>query len=223
MKTKPAVIVASVFISCLSALTLVAQSSQPMMKAAVIHEHGGPDVFKYEDVARPEPKEDEVLVRVIAAAVNPVDTYIRQGMRSKGGQLEQPMIIGYDIAGVVERVGANVKAYRAGDEVYAYLAVPRGGGYAEFAIAKEGEMSLKPKSIDFEKASAVPLAATTAWQALIDTRQTGERPNRIDSWRIWWRWMFCSSNRKGSRRKGDRNCFDRKSGFVETTRGGSID
>src|SRR4029077_17481877 len=84
-------------------------------------------------------------------------------------QLEQPMIIGYDIAGVVEEVGANVKAYKAGDEVYAYLPVPRGGGYAEFAIAKEGEMSAKPKSIDFEKAAAVPLAATTAWQALIDT------------------------------------------------------
>lgn len=144
------------------------------MKAAVIHEHGGPDVFKYEDAPRPEPKEDEVLVQVIAAAVNPVDTYIRQGARSKSEPLEKPMIIGYDIAGIVEKIGANVKTYKNGDAVYAYLPVPRGGGYAEFAIAKESEMSRKPKNIDFEKAAAVPLAATTAWQALIDTAKLGK-------------------------------------------------
>ncbi len=169
MKTKLTIALAIVAISCLSAVGIVAQSSQPMMKAAVIHENGGAEVLKYEDVARPEPKEDEVLIRVVAAAVNPVDTYVRQGMRGKGGPLEKPMIIGYDVAGVVEKVGANAKTYKAGDEVYAYLPVPRGGGYAEYAIAKESEMSLKPKSIDFEKAAAVPLAATTAWQALVDT------------------------------------------------------
>ncbi len=140
-----------------------------MMKAAVVHEHGGPDVFKYEDTPRPEPKADEVLVRVIAAGVNPVDTYIRQGSRSKSASETGAMIIGYDIAGIVEKAGSAVKTFKAGDAIYAYLPVPRGGGYAEFAIAKEGEMSLKPKNIDFEKAAAVPLAATTAWQALIDT------------------------------------------------------
>ena len=103
-----------------------------------------------------------MLVRVIAAAVNPVDTYVRQGMRSKSAPENPPMIIGYDIAGVVEKTGAKIKKYKIGDSVYAYLSVPRGGGYAEYAIAKEDEMSLKPKSIGFEKAAAVPLAATTA-------------------------------------------------------------
>jgi NADPH:quinone reductase-like Zn-dependent oxidoreductase len=145
------------------------ETGQPMMKAAVVHEHGGPEVLKYEDTPRPEPKPDEVLVRVIAAGVNPVDTYIREGMRSKSEPNAGAMIIGYDIAGVVEKAGSAVKTFKAGDAIYAYLSVPRGGGYAEFAIAKEGEMSLKPKNIDFEKAAAVPLAATTAWQALIDT------------------------------------------------------
>jgi NADPH:quinone reductase-like Zn-dependent oxidoreductase len=140
-----------------------------MMKAAVLHEHGGPEVLKYEDAPRPEPKDDEVLVRVIATGVNPVDTYVRQGMLSKSGTDNRPIIIGYDIAGVVEKAGVKVRTFKAGDAVYAYLPVMRGGGYAEFAIAKEGEMSLKPKNIDFEKAAAVPLAATTAWQALIDT------------------------------------------------------
>jgi NADPH:quinone reductase-like Zn-dependent oxidoreductase len=79
------------------------------------------------------------------------------------------MILGYDLAGVVEKAGDQVKNFKAGDAVYAYLSVPRGGGYAQYAIAKPEEMSRKPKNIDFEKAAAVPLAATTAWQALVDT------------------------------------------------------
>jgi NADPH:quinone reductase-like Zn-dependent oxidoreductase len=169
MKTKIVPVVATVLISCFPIISIVAQSAQPLMKAAVLHERGGPEVLKYEDVPRPEPKDDEVLVRVMAVGVNPIDAYIRQGMRLKNGSDSGPMIIGYDIAGVVERVGAGIKAFKAGDAVYAYLPIMRGGGYAEFAIAKEGEMSLKPKNIDFEKAAAVPLAATTAWQALIDT------------------------------------------------------
>ncbi len=169
MKTKltPAV-VAFGLISSLPVVA-VAQSGQPTMKAAVVDEYGGPEVFKYEDVPRPEPKDDEVLVRVIAAAVNPVDTYVRQGMLSKNGSDKRPMIIGYDIAGTTEKTGAKITKFKAGDAVYAYLPVMRGGGYAEFAVAKEEEMSLKPRNLDFEKAAAVPLAATTAWQALIDT------------------------------------------------------
>jgi len=144
-------------------------ATEPLMKAVVLREYGGPEVLKLEEVPRPEPKDDEVLVRVIAASVNPVDAYARQGMLSKRGLDKRPEIIGYDIAGVVEKTGARVTKFKAGDAVYAYLSIMRGGGYAQFAIAKEGEMSLKPKNIDFEKAAAVPLAATTAWQALIDT------------------------------------------------------
>ncbi|MEP6937966.1 MAG: NADP-dependent oxidoreductase [Chthoniobacterales bacterium] len=170
MKTKlSSAIVAAVLLSFIPIIAVVAQSAQPMMKAAVVHQSGGPEVFKYEDAPRPEPKDDEVLVRVIAAGVNPVDAYVRQGMLSKRGLEQRPMIVGYDIAGVVEKAGTRVTKFKAGDAVYAYLPIMRGGGYAEFAIAKEEEMSLKPKNIDFEKAAAVPLAATTAWQALTDT------------------------------------------------------
>ena len=150
-------------------ICVMAQSAQPMMKAAVVHEYGGLEVFKYEDVPRPEPKDDEVLVRVIAAGVNPVDAYARQGMLAKRGLDKRPAIIGYDVAGVVEKTGARVTKFKAGDAVYAYLSIMRGGGYAEFAITKQDEMALKPKNADFEKAAAVPLAATTAWQGLIDT------------------------------------------------------
>ena len=169
MRIKIMPFVVAALVICCSAALLLANATEPMMKAAVLHEHGGPEVLKYEDTLRPEPKDDEILVKVMAAGVNPVDTYIRQGMRSKTAPSDRAMIIGYDIAGVVEKAGAQVKTYKTGDPVYAYLPISRGGGYAEFAIAKEGEMSLKPKNIDFEKAAAVPLAATTAWQALIES------------------------------------------------------
>jgi NADPH:quinone reductase-like Zn-dependent oxidoreductase len=142
-----------------------AQTSQPMMKAVVVNENGGPEVLKYQDAPRPEPKDDEILVRVMAAAVNPVDSYVRQGRFLKGNL---PMVIGYDIAGVVEKTGAKANKFKSGDAVYCYLSVMRGGGYAEYAIAKESETALKPKNINFEEAAAVPLAGTTAWQALID-------------------------------------------------------
>src|SRR5215472_10909841 len=145
-----------------------AQTNQPMMKAVVVNEYGGPEVLKYQDAPRPEPKNDEILVRVMAAAVNPVDTYVRQGMFAKRGIDNRPLIIGYDIAGIVEKTGADAKKFKAGDQVYSYLSVMRGGGYAEYAIAKESETALKPKNINFAEAAAVPLAATTAWQALID-------------------------------------------------------
>src|SRR5437879_475233 len=147
----------------------VAQTSPPMMKAVFVHEFGGPEVLKYEDAPRPEPKDDEILVRVIAAGVNPVDAYARQGMVVKRGLDKRPAIIGYDIAGVVEKSGANAKKFKTGDAVYSYLSVMRGGGYAEFAVAKESETALKPRNINFVEAAAVPLAATTAWQALVDT------------------------------------------------------
>src|SRR6184192_2259191 len=168
MKNKFFSAIAFVALNC--AFNIVAaQTSPPMMKAVFVHEFGGPEVLKYEDAPRPEPKDDEILVRVIAAGVNPVDAYARQGMLAKRGLDNRPAIIGYDISGVVEKTGANAKKFKADDKVYSYLSVMRGGGYAEFAIAKESETALKPKNINFVEAAAVPLAATTAWQALIDT------------------------------------------------------
>jgi NADPH:quinone reductase-like Zn-dependent oxidoreductase len=143
------------------------QTNTTTMKAVVVNEFGGPGVLKYQDAPTPEPKSDEILVRVVAAAVNPVDTYVRQGKLSRGGN-HGPIIIGYDIAGTVEKAGAEAKKFKPGDAVYCYLSVMRGGGYAEFTVAKESETALKPKNINFVEAAAVPLAATTAWQALID-------------------------------------------------------
>jgi NADPH:quinone reductase-like Zn-dependent oxidoreductase len=148
-------------------LMALAQSTKPMMKAIVVHEYGGPDVWKYEDVPRPEPKENEALVRVIAAGVNPVDALIRSGKYAKFFGTTLPLIPGYDIAGIVEKTGAKITKLKAGDSIYAY--VLWGGGYAEYAVATEGEATAKPKSLNYIEAAAVPLVALTAWQALIDT------------------------------------------------------
>jgi NADPH:quinone reductase-like Zn-dependent oxidoreductase len=143
------------------------ESTMPMMKAVIIREYGGPEVLKLEDVPRPEPKENEVLVRVIAAGVNPIDAIIREGTYASEFGTNLPLVPGYDIAGVVEKTGAKITRLKVGDAVYGY--VLRGGGYAEYAVASEKELSPKPKSLSFVAAAAVPLAALTAWQALIDT------------------------------------------------------
>src|SRR5438105_3326570 len=144
-----------------------AQSSKPIMKAIVVHEYGGPEVLKYEDAPRPEPKENEALVRVIAAGVNPVDALIRTGKYAKFFGTTLPLTPGYDIAGIVEKTGAKITGLKVGDPIYAY--VLWGGGYAQYAVATEGEASLKPKSLPYIEAASVPLVALTAWQALIDT------------------------------------------------------
>jgi NADPH:quinone reductase-like Zn-dependent oxidoreductase len=154
----------AIFIS--AAAAAFAQSGKPVMKAVVAHQYGGPEVLKYEEAPKPEPNEDEILIRVVAAAVNPVDAFIRVG-RYKSGSL--PFVPGMDVSGVVEKTGAKITRFKAGEPVYAYLSFREQGGYAEFAIAKENEASPKPKVINYEQAAAVPLAATTAWQALIET------------------------------------------------------
>src|SRR5262245_17119429 len=85
--------------------------SAPTMKAVVIHEYGGPEVLKYEDVPRPQPKDDQLLIRVIAAGVNPVDALIRSGMFDKEGNRAFPIIPGGDVAGVVEKVGRRITKF----------------------------------------------------------------------------------------------------------------
>jgi NADPH:quinone reductase-like Zn-dependent oxidoreductase len=151
------------------AVTPFARAAKPTMKAIVIHEYGGPEVLKYEDVPRPEPKEDQILVRVIAAGVNPVDGMIRSGMFAKNGKRAFPIILGGDIAGVIEKVGSKVTKFKAGDPVFAYVSLDNSGGYAQYALVTEREAALKPKSLTYVDAAAVPIVALTAWQALVDT------------------------------------------------------
>jgi NADPH:quinone reductase-like Zn-dependent oxidoreductase len=146
-----------------------AESDKPMMKAIVAHEYGGPEILRYEDAPVPEPKENELLVRVIASGVNPADPLIVSGKYAREFGTHLPLIPGYDMAGVVEKIGAKITRLKVGDPVYAYLLW--GGGWAEHAVTNEGEAAIKPKSLTFSEAAAVPLAALTAWQALVDTAQ----------------------------------------------------
>jgi NADPH:quinone reductase-like Zn-dependent oxidoreductase len=152
----------------LSAHTACADE-KPMMKAVVAHEYGAPEVLKFEEVPRPEPKEDEALVRVIASGVNPADPLTLSGKYAREWGTHLPLIPGYDIAGVVEKVGAKITNLKAGDAVYGYPTF--GGGWAEYVTVKQWEVAAKPKSLNFAEAAVVPMGALTAWQALVDVAQ----------------------------------------------------
>jgi NADPH:quinone reductase-like Zn-dependent oxidoreductase len=134
------------------------------MKAIVIKSYGDEDVVEYTDVKRPEPKANEALVKVHAAGVNPVDWKIRDGLGERFG-LKLPITLGGEIAGTIEKTGSEIRDFKEGDAVYGIIA---SGGYAEYAIAKVGDIAPKPQSLDFTNAAAVPIGALTAWQAIFD-------------------------------------------------------
>jgi NADPH:quinone reductase-like Zn-dependent oxidoreductase len=137
------------------------------MKAAVIHSFGSPEVLGIEDVERPRPERDEVLVKVHAASVNPVDYKMRSGDYPVLQKKDLPVVLGRDVAGEVAGLGSAVKRFAEGDKVYAMLDRHQ-GGYAEYAIVAEGDLAKMPQTLDYVEAAAVPLAAITAWQGLFD-------------------------------------------------------
>jgi NADPH:quinone reductase-like Zn-dependent oxidoreductase len=125
----------------LSVAPIFAQSPGPTMKAIVAHQWGGPEALK---------------------------GTLLTGKYAKIFGTQLPWTPGYDIAGTVEKVGANVSKFQAGDSIYAFISISRGGGYAEYALAKENEAALKPTTLSFAEAAGVPSVALTAWQALVD-------------------------------------------------------
>jgi NADPH:quinone reductase-like Zn-dependent oxidoreductase len=142
------------------------ESGLRTMKAVVLHEYGGPEVLRIENVPIPKPKENEILVRVVASGVNPADPLIIGGKYAKEFGTHLPLIPGYDMAGIVEDAGEKVTRLKKGDAVYAYLLW--GGGWAEYCLTNEHEAALQPGSLRQIEAAAVPLAALTAWQAIVD-------------------------------------------------------
>lgn len=144
------------------------------MKAIVRREYGPPDVLSLEEVPTPTPGNDEVLVRIHAAALNPADGYVLRGepffMRLGFGGLLKPAsrIPGADIAGRVEEVGGDVTELEPGDEVFGDLSASGFGAFAEYVCVEEGTVAPKPAGITFDEAAAVPLAATAALQGLRD-------------------------------------------------------
>lgn len=145
-----------------------------MMQAIQVHDYGDVDQLKLERIPRPEPQEGEVLVRVHAAGVNPVDWKIRAGWMKDFRPSTFPYVPGADLAGVVEQVGPGVTAFQPGQAVFGRSSK---GSYAEYAIAPANALALKPKTLSFDEAATIPIGATTAWQGLFDygNLQAGQR------------------------------------------------
>ena len=144
------------------------------MRSAVIDGYGGADRFRLAEVETPQPGPGQLLVRVRAAGVNPVDWKIRRGSLRMVLPAHFPLILGYDIAGEVEAIGPEVARFEPGDLVYAMLDGRHGGGYAEHAVVGESAAAPKPERLSFEEAAAIPLAALTALQALRDKGELAE-------------------------------------------------
>src|SRR5207237_5211188 len=158
----------AVLLAALIAAAIHEQTSGRTMKAIVAHQWDGPEVLKVEEVPLPQPKEYEMLIKSFAAGVNSFDGTLLTGKYAKVFGTQLPWIPGYDVAGTVEKVGADVKKFKAGDPVYAFISIPNGGGYAEYALAQENQTALKPATLSFAEAAAVPSVALTAWQSLVD-------------------------------------------------------
>ena len=138
------------------------------MKAIVIDGYGGNDRLRFAEVPEPAPGPGEILVRVCAAAVNPVDWKIRRGDLRMILRLRFPHILGGDVAGEVLGIGPGVTRFKPGDEIVAFVDMARGGGYAERAVVKESAAAPKPRSLSFALAATLPIAGCTALQALRD-------------------------------------------------------
>jgi NADPH:quinone reductase-like Zn-dependent oxidoreductase len=147
------------------------QTKLQTMKAIRIHNYGGPEILQYEDVPRPQPQAGEVLVRVHAAGVNPIDWKVREGHMKDFWHHKLPLILGWDLSGVVEELGRGASRFKIGAEVYSVPDPTRNGAYADYIVVRESELALKPNSLHHIRAAAVPLAALTAWQSLFDTAQ----------------------------------------------------
>lgn len=139
------------------------------MKAVEIHQNGGPEELKYEEAAKPTINPDDVLVKIYASGVNPIDYKIREGDGRYTGFF--PRILGWDFSGVVEQTGSRVQGWKPGDAVYGRPDISRNGTYAEYVAVRANEIARKPASIDHKAASGVALAGLTAWQALFQHGQ----------------------------------------------------
>jgi NADPH:quinone reductase-like Zn-dependent oxidoreductase len=139
-----------------------------MVKAARLYAYGEAEAVRIEDVSLPEPKSGELLIRVNAAGVNPVDWKIRAGYLQEAFPLQLPVTLGGDFSGVVEAVNAGVAGLKVGDAVYGQASPSNGGSgsFAEAVLARAGTVAAKPRSVDFIEAGALPLVGVSALQAL---------------------------------------------------------
>ncbi|HDR7794744.1 TPA: NADP-dependent oxidoreductase [Bacillus luti] len=138
------------------------------MKAIVIDQYGSVEELKERHVLKPVVKSNEVLIRIFATSINPVDWKIRRGDLQKQLQFSFPIILGLDVAGIIEEVGEEVECFKIGDTVYTKPENIGQGSYAEFITVKSDLVSYMPTNLSFEEAASIPLAGLTAWQSLVD-------------------------------------------------------
>src|SRR4051794_29573760 len=141
------------------------------MKAFIIDRYGSADRVRASEVTDPEMREDDVLIEIHAAGVNPLDSKIRDGEFKRLLPYRLPLILGNELAGVVIRVGSLVRRFKPGDEVYARPDKNRIGTFAELIAVSEDDLAIKPKRLTMEEAASIPLVGLTAWQALIEKAQ----------------------------------------------------
>jgi len=141
------------------------------MKAVVIDKYGGADVLEIKDIPMPVAGDHDLLIEVYAASVNPVDWKIREGYLKEMIPYKFPLVLGWDVAGVVKETGSQASLFRAGDRVFSRTDIARNGTYAEYVAVDEELVALIPDNISFREAAAVPLACQTAWQALVEVAQ----------------------------------------------------
>jgi NADPH:quinone reductase-like Zn-dependent oxidoreductase len=145
------------------------------MRGVVMRQAGGPEVLELQEIPRPEPIPTEVLVRVMAAGVNPVDWKVRESGGRGTAVGDPPFILGWDVAGVVEELGRGVTRFAPGDRVFGMPWFPRlAGAYAEYVTSPSRQLARAPEALTDEQAGALPLVGLTAWQALVDLAGVGE-------------------------------------------------
>jgi NADPH:quinone reductase-like Zn-dependent oxidoreductase len=140
------------------------------MKAVRAHDYGEADILQLEEAPVPEPRAGQLLLRMRAAGVNPADSAARRGAFKQFMPLQFPWLPGLEGAGVVEEVGPDVRGFEAGQEVYGFVR----GGFAQYALAKENDLQLKPAALSMEEAAASPMGAVMAWGALVETAKVEE-------------------------------------------------
>ncbi|MDN3697240.1 NADP-dependent oxidoreductase [Vibrio cortegadensis] len=147
------------------------------MRAVRIHQYGGTETLKLENITKPKINDDDVLIAVRSAAINPVDWKIREGYLQAFIPYELPVTLGWDVAGIVVEVGSKVSEFNVGDEVFSRPNIARDGSYADYIAVKADEAVLKSPKLSFSEAAALPLAGITAWQCLVDVAnvQPGQR------------------------------------------------
>jgi NADPH:quinone reductase-like Zn-dependent oxidoreductase len=152
---------------------------QQTMKAALIHSFGGIEKVTIEEVSVPTPQEGEVQIAVKCAGLNPVDWKVSEGYLKSMMEHQFPVILGWDVAGVVSQVGEGVSQFKEGDPVFAYCRkeVVRDGSFAEYICLKVNNIALKPQKLSYAQAACIPLCALTAWQSLFDTAHLKKREN----------------------------------------------